>query len=731
MRLRLKTKIILLAVFAVALPVFIMMGVVRHEKGPVIKGVNEELLELAYSNVAQIAVDAYALCDMANTLLDRRLVQGLDAAQALLAETGGLEAPAERQTWEVLYEQSGEKATLALPKLNWRGEYFPPTRDPAVPVPYVDDVRQLTGLDCDLFWRLNEQGDMLRVAGNIPGADGQRGTGLVIASQEVDGTHTPCIARVLEGRKYRQMVAVKGTIQWLEYAPVWGDNSDVVGMLCVSMPMQAMQILRETLMRIQVGKTGYVWVLGGKGEDKGIYILSKNGELDGVNLWNAKTEDGYLFVQSIVNRAVKLPARAVAHEVYSWRNKGETVTRDKVSAFTYFEPWDWVIGAGTYKDDYLDAQKRVDDLMNHLFRLQGANGLAVLVLVCLLAFLLGRGLVRPIERMAVVAEHLATGDLQQGRQELEGLAKLQAHRLFKDETHQLADAFERMVQALFELIRQVQKSGIQVTTSSTEIAASARQLEATVTEQAASIHEVSATSRQISATSQELATNMEQVAVMANDATRLASESQQGLRQMEGSMRTLMEATGGISTKLGTISEKTGSIEGIITTIAKIADQTNLLSLNAAIEAEKAGEYGVGFSVVAREIRRLADQTAVATLGIERMVKESHAAVSAGVMEMDQFIERVRQGIREVEGIGKSVETIIGHVQELAPRFSQALQGAQSQSAGAEQISLAMQQLNEAAMSTRNSLQEFSEVTRQLSDAVQGLRQGVAKFKTE
>ena len=196
-------------------------------------------------------------------------------------------------------------------------------------------------------------------------------------------------------------------------------------------------------------------------------------------------------------------------------------------------------------------------------------------------------------------------------------------------------------------------------------------------------------------------------------------------------MRLLMESTEGISGKLDTISQRTGGISGIVTTITKIADQTNLLSLNAAIEAEKAGEYGIGFSVVAREVRRLADQTAVATLGIDRMVRESNAAVSAGVMEMDQFVDRVRQSIGEAGRLNQTMETIITHVQKLGPRFNQALEGMQSQSAGASQISQALQQLNDAAAGSRGALGEFNEATQHLADAVQRLRRGVANFETE
>ena len=133
-------------------------------------------------------------------------------------------------------------------------------------------------------------------------------------------------------------------------------------------------------------------------------------------------------------------------------------------------------------------------------------------------------------------------------------------------------------------------------------------------------------------------------------------------------MRQVMDAAGSINAKLAVLNEKAGNINQVVTTITKVADQTNLLSLNAAIEAEKAGEYGRGFAVVATEIRRLADQTAVATYDIEQMVKEIQSAVSAGVMGMDKFSEEVRRGMQEVQQVGGQLSQIIQQVQALAPR---------------------------------------------------------------
>src|SRR3979409_1551642 len=128
---------------------------------------------------------------------------------------------------------------------------------------------------------------------------------------------------------------------------------------------------------------------------------------------------------------------------------------------------------------------------------------------------------------------------------------------------------------------------------------------------------------------------------------------------MEGHTRDVMDAAGTINAKLTVLSEKAGNISQVVTTITKVADQTNLLSLNAAIEAEKAGEYGRGFAVVATEIRRLADQTAAATYDIEQMVKEMQSAVSAGVMGMDKFSEEVRRGVEVVGQVSEELAQII------------------------------------------------------------------------
>lgn len=292
----------------------------------------------------------------------------------------------------------------------------------------------------------------------------------------------------------------------------------------------------------------------------------------------------------------------------------------------------------------------------------------------------------------------------------------------------LANGVHHMINRLNELVSNVQESGIRVTSSATEIAATAKQQEVTVNEQAASTNQVMASVAEISATAKNLAHTVDDVLAVTTNTAANATDGQAALTKMEQTMLQMQSATEAISSKLSVLSEKATNINNVITTITKVADQTNLLSLNAAIEAEKAGEYGLGFAVVATEIRRLADQTAVATWDIEQMVKEMQSAVSAGVMGMDKFTEEVSRGVQEVQDVGERLATIIDEVQALTPQFELVHEGMQSQSIGAEQINESMVQLNETAQQTALSLRQSNESLKQLNDAAMQLQLGVSKF---
>jgi methyl-accepting chemotaxis protein WspA len=359
-----------------------------------------------------------------------------------------------------------------------------------------------------------------------------------------------------------------------------------------------------------------------------------------------------------------------------------------------------------------------------LLKLTAIIGSLLSTAVALLAaYFITHSLSQRVARAVVMADKIAQGDLKHAVDDRD-------HRT-KDEIGQLHSSFQTMLRQLNLLLGQVRQSSIQVTTSCTQLAASGRQLEGTITEQVASTNQVSTTAKQIAATSEELVSTMEEVATLSQTTALTANGQQQELQRMEGNMQQLASATDSIANKLGAISEKANNINTIVSTITKVADQTNLLSLNAAIEAEKAGEAGLGFSVVAKEIRRLADQTAIATIDIEQMIQEMQSSVSTGVMEMDKFAQEVRQGVEEVGQIAMQVGNVIAQVQELTPRFEAVNQGMEMQFQGAQQISEAMMQLSTTSSQTADSLQEITSVIEQLNNAEQNLRREVMGFKIQ
>jgi methyl-accepting chemotaxis protein WspA len=345
-------------------------------------------------------------------------------------------------------------------------------------------------------------------------------------------------------------------------------------------------------------------------------------------------------------------------------------------------------------------------------------GVLVTLVSAAFAFWITRSITVPLQRAVETAQQVASGDLT---------AHIDVRT--RDETGQLLAALKNMLQSLAKLVGAVQNSGIQVNSSVTTIAATGKEQQATASEIAATTTEIGATSKEISATSRELVKTMNEVSAVAEQSATLANSGQAGLSRMEETMRQVMEAAASINAKLAVLNEKASNINQVVTTITKVADQTNLLSLNAAIEAEKAGEYGRGFAVVASEIRRLADQTAVATYDIEQTVKEIQSAVSAGVMGMDKFSEEVRRGMGEVQHVGGELSQIIQQVQALAPRVESVNEGMQAQATGAEQISQALTQLSEAAQQTVESQRHSTIAVDGLMEISTGLHASVSRFK--
>ena len=378
---------------------------------------------------------------------------------------------------------------------------------------------------------------------------------------------------------------------------------------------------------------------------------------------------------------------------------------------------------------------RVGETIRRAVNCSALTALVVLLFGVVVLTRLSRSVADPLTGVTAAAHSIAEGDLQSAEKSLSALSALMGvdpragAAESASETRRLFAVVTSMTRSLDSLVRHVQESGTLVTSSGAEIVTSARELEATSTEQAAATNEVAATAREINATARGLADTMGEVAAATGEAASLATTGQSELSRLGATVGRFSDSTRAVSGRLSDIHEKTANISLVVTAINKVAEQTNVLSLNASIEAEKAGEYGQGFSVVAREIRRLSDQTAVALLAIEDTIREVQGAVSAGVMEMDKFSDEMRRGVKEAAAVSGRLAGVIEQVQELSPRIESVNEGMQAQSESAGQIMESMTQLGDAAQQTARSLRELNAVAGRLDDASRGLDAEVSRFR--
>ena len=724
MKLSLKHKVIGLPVLAAVLPVLVMLVLTSVQEKNVTEKIERELDVLARENIEHLALAVYNTCEATSKMVQKYLDRRLQESDAFFQDMGGFSLSSETDSMKAVNLINHKAMAISIPQMMIAGVFEPST--------YIDVIREKFGGNYGLFQRVNDAGDMVLIATTIFSGKGKKLGNLYLPFKQ-KGVANPVIQQVLKKQVFHGIANLADGWHFTACKGITDKKGRIIGMLFTEAPFQTPASLRQAIMDMKVGKSGYVYVLGGKHPfHRGHYIISKGGKRDGENLWDSRSTDGRYYVRSIVEKAVKLKKNQVAHDRYTWKNAGEEESRRKVVALTYFEPWDWVIGAGTYEDDYHDVKNNVENAMTQMFWVLLISGVLVLIPIVGMALFFGKKFTKRITQITEIAGEIAKGNLGAAADVVNAMVKGdKADQIGSpdDETGTLLISIKGMTESLNGLVGQVQRSGIQVTASSTELAATAKQQQSAMNQQGEATHRVSRAAEEISSVATQLEATMQQVAERSQETAGFASKGQTDLARMEDAMHHMEAASKSISGRLETINEKAENITNVVITITKVADQTNLLSLNAAIEAEKAGEYGRGFNVVAREIRRLADQTAVATLDIEQMVEGMQSAVSAGVMEMDKFIADVKQSVEDVGKISSQLGRIIEQVQALSPSFDDVNVAMGHQSENANKANLAVAGLSEEIRSTAESLRETFTAIEQLNEAARGLQQEVSHFR--
>ncbi len=430
-------KIIGLIIATSFMLLMIIIIVNVSQKGTLSDTVATNLDDMGRDNYRAIASDLYKLCETTNSLVRDLLVSNLHIADHVYREMGGVYISDETVSWQAVNQFTKESKTIFLPKMMNKGRWLGKNRDLTKYTPIVDDVYKLVGHTCTVFQRMNEQGDMLRVATNVRKQDQTRAIGTYIPAMNPDGTPNEVIRTVMRGETYIGRAYVVNAWYQTAYQPIRNDAGRIIGILYYGVKQDALKEIREAIMDITIGKTGYVYVLGGKGKEKGEYIISKDGARDGENIWDAKDADGRLFIQSIINKAVKLQPGEIVYETYPWKNEGDRKARLKTVAIAYYEPWDWVIGAGTYHDDFYDTLNEMNGAISGMLLWTIGSGIVVLVLVVIIGLYVANRIAGPLENMRDVAINLARGDINQ-----------EVTFTSRDETGHLADSFRDMIQVL-------------------------------------------------------------------------------------------------------------------------------------------------------------------------------------------------------------------------------------------------------------------------------------------
>src|SRR6056297_1812873 len=467
--------------------------------------------------------------------------------------------------------------------------------------------------------------------------------------------------------------------------------------------------LKEYLQKVDIGENGYVFIL----DSKGNYELPEK-------IMDAQDESGRYFIQEMIEKAQKLRSGETGLIKYPWRTTSNEPLRKKMAVYTYFEPWDWVIGVSAVMADFQTGAAAIR-------RFTIILGCAFILIAAFMALLVGRAYAKPIIQLEETIKEIGTGDLTQKTALKSSIREIST--LSHDFDTNLIESMRTMLTNIKDMVRssqdnseeisnQVEGTLVFINQMTEELVTMRRQLYSLDNQ----INEASSAAEQIDATIKSVGSQIENQSSSVNETSAAIEEmnsSIQSVARITEDRRQAGEELAEITSKGGAKVSQTNDIiqeigvsiqdmMDMITVINKVAAQTNLLAMNAAIEAAHAGDAGRGFAVVAEEIRNLSTSTSESAKKISSRLKE--------------IVDRIKQATEISAETGQTFEEVNREVNNFVQAFSEIASSAGELSTGSEEMLHAVSTLQDVTQEIQSGSDEMTSGVSDISENLQSLR---------